>query len=106
MVIKDFLEKNGYVYYRENYSHLYRYKNQYTKTVQNDSVCERNKCLTIFINEYMFDYTNSFPTFEISIKAKKNELEWDLKCFSLNESEVKERLKEIESSLINLFNCI
>lgn len=106
MTTKDFLKENGYVYYSENYSHPYRYKNQYTKTVQSDSVCERNKCLMIFINEYMFDYPDSFQTFEISIKAKKNELEWDLKCFSLNESELKEKLKEIESSLINLFNCI
>lgn len=95
--MKEFLNKNGYSQYKS-------YKQQcilFQKIVESEAVCETNDNLAISI-EYYYDSQRV----SVGIRAEKHGTWWSLEAYSLNENELKERLTEIETRLINIFNIL
>lgn len=108
--IEEILLKRGYKEYDnvwEKDEHT-EYKRFFSKRVKSESVCDLNDKLTINVTCWKISLPNSAGTeqIDVSVIAEKDELWYDLKVYSILHSEFKERINEIEKTLVKLFNQI
>jgi hypothetical protein len=104
--VVDWLKtEQGYKEYKETFKHPYKYKTLLQKRVDSECVCECNDKLSININVAEFDlgHTNH-ESYEIEIVAEKRAKWWKLSCYSMTRAEITSGLKDVEDTLIRLFN--
>lgn len=94
----------GYKYYKQPYEWPVTFSCLWQKRVDSDIVCETNDRL--HINIYEFAYHEGKSSFEVEITAERNGLWWKLKCYSLDEKGLEERLSDIEDVLVKMFCSI
>ena len=97
--------EHNYKEYKENYEHPYTYKTSLQKRVESEAVCECNDKLSINIVVSEIDLGNKkHESYEIEIVAEKKSKWWKLSCYSMNRDEITSDLKDVEQTLVRLFN--
>lgn len=104
----DLLLQNGYVLKEEKEISALAIHNNYFKRINNPLVlCEENDDkLSFHIVEYAVSKSMT-PQYELSICFCKNGNWWNLKCYSINQSDLtKDKLIELESKMVEMFLSI
>ena len=106
--VVDWLKiEHGYREYKQQNDSNFTYKTLLQKRVDSECVCECNDRLSITINVSLLYLSDSYyESYEIEIVAEKNKMWWKLSCYSMTRDEIKGRLKEVEETLVRLFNNI
>ena len=104
-VVNWLKNEQGYKEYKEQFEHPYTYKTLLQKRVDSEQVWECNDRLSININVAEFDLGDrKHESYEIEIVAEKRAKWWKLSCYSMTREEIASGLKEVEETLIRLFN--
>ena len=104
-VVNWLKEEQGYKEYKEKFEHPYTYKTLLQKRVDSKHVCECNDRLSININVAEFDLGHTkHESYEVEIVAEKRAKWWKLSCYSMTRNEIASGLKDVEQTLIKLFN--
>ena len=104
-VVDWLITDNGYKQFKEKHEHPCTYKTLLQKRVESEQVCELNDRLSINIDVHEYDLGKSkYESYEVSIVAEKRGKWWKLSCYSLTRKEIANELKEVEETLIRLFN--
>ena len=97
--------EHNYKEYKEKYEHPYTFKTLLQKRVESESVCELNDRLSINMVVSEIDLGDkTYENYVIEIVAEKRSKWWKLSCYSMNRKEVMSDLKDVEQTLVRLFN--
>ena len=97
--------EHDYKEYKEEYEHPYKYKTLLQKRVESEAVCECNDKLSINIKVSELDLGGrTHESYKIEIVAEKRSKWWNLSCYSMNRNEITSDLKDVEQTLVRLFN--
>ena len=98
-----FLIKRGYKEYKQKEEDGFK-KRIFQRMIDSNLVCDTNDNLAIqvrFFDIETSDYKNQ--SFQVDLCAEKNELWFDLKVYSITESQLVEKLDIIEMQLKQMF---
>ena len=99
--------EHNYKEYKKEYEYPYKYKTLLQKHVESEAVCECNDRLSINIKVSELDLGDkTHESYEIEIVAEKRSKWWNLSCYSMNRGEITSDLKDVEQTLIRLFNYV
>ncbi len=106
--IKILKEKHGYKEYPQDIKRPeFSFQTLLQKKVESNAVCETNDSLSININVSKIENRNfKYEGYEIEIVAEKKSKWWKLSCYSLNKDEILSEIKQVETDLIAVFNCL
>ena len=102
---KSPITESGYIQYTDTIPYALEVYNCFHKQLNNPLVaCEENGNLISFKCIEYAVYCHLPPQYELSLCFRKNGKWWDLKAYSMNQSDFnKQAIQEVEDQLINMF---